>query len=85
MKSIQNVIVLLDLLLMVLENLFGIFLFLTNFRDTNNAKNQESDFSKKATKSVFWHLTSSLEDDNHRTVDFNGDRITFTCQLIEIK
>ena len=39
---------------------------------------------KKINKSVLSHITFYLEDDDHKAVDFNGERISFTCQLIKI-
>ena len=39
---------------------------------------------KKINKSVLSHIRFYLEDDNHKAVDFNGEIISFTCQLIKI-
>ena len=39
---------------------------------------------KKLNKSVLSHITFYLEDDDHKLVDFNGEKITPTCQLIKI-
>ena len=39
---------------------------------------------KKINKSVLSHITFYFEDDDHKTVDFNGETISFTCQLIKI-
>ena len=39
---------------------------------------------KKVNKSVLCHITFYLEDDDHKPVDFNGETISFTCQLIKI-
>ena len=39
---------------------------------------------KKVNKSVLSHITFYFEDDDHKSVDFNGETISFTCQLIEI-
>ena len=36
---------------------------------------------KKVNKSVLSHTTIYLEDDDHNPVDFNGETISFTCQL----
>ena len=36
-------------------------------------------------KSVLSHITFYLEDDDHKAVDFNGEAISFTCQLITIQ
>ena len=38
--------------------------------------------SKKVNKSVLSHITFYLEDDDHKPIDFNGETISFTCQLI---
>ena len=39
---------------------------------------------KKINKSVLSHITFYLEDDDHKSVDFNNETILFTCQLIKI-
>ena len=39
---------------------------------------------KKINRPVLSHITFYLEDDDHRPVDFNGETISFTCQLIKI-
>ena len=39
---------------------------------------------KKINKSVLSLITFYLEDDDHKPVDFNGETISFTCQLIKI-
>ena len=39
---------------------------------------------KKINKSVLSHITFYLEDEDYKAVDFNGDMISFTCQLIKI-
>ena len=35
-------------------------------------------------KSVLSHITFYFEDDDYKTVDFHGETISFTCQLIKI-
>ena len=39
---------------------------------------------KKVNKSVLSHITFYFEDDDHKAVDFNGETISFTCQLNKI-
>ena len=39
---------------------------------------------KKISKSVLSHITFYFEDDDHKPVDFNGETISFICQLIKI-
>ena len=39
---------------------------------------------KKINKSVLSHITSYLEDDDHKPVDFHNETLSFTCQLIKI-
>ena len=39
---------------------------------------------KKMNKSVLSHITFYIEDDDHKSVDFNNETISFTCQLIKI-
>ena len=39
---------------------------------------------KKINKSVQSHITFYFEDDDHKTVDFNGEMATFSCQLLKI-
>ena len=40
---------------------------------------------KRGNKSVLSHITFYLDDDDHRSVDFHGETVSFTCQLIKIK
>ena len=39
---------------------------------------------KRVNKSVLSHIRFYIEDDDHKQVDFNGETISFTCQLIKI-
>ena len=39
---------------------------------------------KKVNKSALSHIIFYLEDDDYKPVDFHGETITFTCQLIKI-
>ena len=39
---------------------------------------------KKVNKSVLSHITLFFEDDEYKAVDYNGETISFTCQLIKI-
>ena len=39
---------------------------------------------KKINKSVLSHIRFYFEDDDHKPDDFNGETISFTCQLIKI-
>ena len=39
---------------------------------------------KKVKKSVLSHITFYFEDDDYKPVDFHGETITFTCQLLKI-
>ena len=39
---------------------------------------------KKIKKSVLSHIAFYIEDDDHKSVDFNNETISFTCQLIKI-
>ena len=39
---------------------------------------------KKIKKSVLSHITFYFEDDDHKPVDFNGETVSFSCQLIKI-
>ena len=39
---------------------------------------------KKINKSVLSHITFYFEDDDHKTVDFHNETISFTCQPIKI-
>ena len=41
-------------------------------------------FFKKIYKSVISHITFYLEDDDHKTVEFHNETISFTCQLFKI-
>ena len=39
---------------------------------------------KNVNKSLLSLITFYLEDDDHKSVDFRNEVISFTCQLIEI-
>ena len=39
---------------------------------------------KKVNNSILSHTTFYFEDDDHKPVDFNGETISFTCQIFEI-
>ena len=39
---------------------------------------------KKISKSVLSHINFCFEDNDHKPADFNGETISFTCQLIKI-
>ena len=39
---------------------------------------------KKINKSILSHITFYSEDDDHESVEFNGETISFTCQLNKI-
>ena len=39
---------------------------------------------KKINKSILSHMTFYFEDDDYKPVDFNGETISFKCQLIKI-
>ena len=39
---------------------------------------------KKVNKSILSHITFYFEDDDHKPVNFNGETVSFTCQLIKI-
>ena len=39
---------------------------------------------RKVIKSALSHKRFFLENDDHKSVDFNGETISFTCQLIKI-
>ena len=39
---------------------------------------------KKINKSVLSHITIYLKDNKYKPVDFIGEKISFTCQLVEI-
>ena len=45
---------------------------------------EPSNFFKKINKPVLSHITFYFEDDDYKPVDFNGETISFTCQLIKI-
>ena len=39
---------------------------------------------KKVNKSVLSYINFYIEDDDYKPIDFNGETISFTCQLIKI-
>ena len=77
-------LVLTYLLLIVLDKVFYTLLLLIRHQDTKFKKNQELNFSKKLNISVLSHIKFYLEDDDHKPVDFNGETISFNCQLIKL-
>ena len=64
---------------MVSENQFHIFLILVHLR----VQEPTIKHFKKVNKSVVWHFTFYLGHDDHRSVDFIGETIRFTFQLIK--
>ena len=48
-------------------------------------KKPKINFLKKITKRVLSHTNFYFDDDDHKPVDFNGETISFTCQLIKKK
>ena len=40
---------------------------------------------KKLNVSVPSHISFYFEEDDHKAVDFNGETISFTCQLTKLK
>ena len=46
-------------------------------------KEPKAKLFKKINKSVLSHIIFYFEDDDHKPVDFNGEPISFTCQLIK--
>ena len=51
----------------------------------HNIKKPRTKLFKKIIKSVLFHFTTYLEDDDYKPVDFNGESISFTCQLNKLK
>ena len=47
-------------------------------------KEPRNKLSKKLNKSVLSRIRFYLEDGDHKPVDFNGETVSFTCQLIKI-
>ena len=47
-------------------------------------KEPKVELFKKINKSILSHITFYLEDDDYKAVDFNGETISFTCQLIKM-
>ena len=48
-------------------------------------KNREGSFLKKIKKPILSNILFYIEDDDHKPVDFNGETISFTCQLNKIR
>ena len=57
---------------------------LTSPRGQKIFKEPKKKLFKKLNESVLSHITFYLEDDDHQAVNFNGESISFTCQLIKI-
>ena len=69
---------------MVTENQFYTLLFFVHHQVRKYTKNLESFFSKSLKKPILSHILFYLQDDDHKDVDFNGNTINFTCELIKI-
>ena len=69
---------------MVAENQFYTLLLLINRLVLNYTKNQEPHFLKKNER-ILSHFIFYFEDNDHKPVEFNGETISFNCQLIKIK
>ena len=65
------------------ENQFCTLLLSVLLRVIKYTKTRSKPF-KRTYKSVLSHITFYLEDDDHKSVQFNGEAIGFTCQLIKI-
>ena len=52
--------------------------------DTKYFASQKQYITKKINKSVLNTITFYLEDDNNEEVEFNGETLTFTIQMIKI-
>ena len=70
---------------MVTENLFCTVLVSFHLLVEKYIKNLETKNFKMLNRSVLSFITFYSEDDDHEPVDFNGETISFTCQLIKIK
>ena len=68
---------------MVSENQFYNHLLLINHPVIKIYKEPKIKFFKK-NKRVLSHITFYLEDDDCKSVNCNGETISFTCQLIKI-
>ena len=69
---------------MVLENRFRIVSLSTKPTGRKIFKEPKIKLLKKINKSVVSHKKFYLENDDHKLVDFNGETISFTCQLVKI-
>ena len=69
---------------MVPENQFCTLLLLVHLHVIKFIIQLKSYFLKQMNKALLSHTTFYLEDDDHKVVDFNGETISFTCQLIKI-
>ena len=72
-----------DLLWTVFVKQFCIDLVSLHHQVIKGTKNLERNFLKR-NKSILSHIKYYLEDDDHRTVDFNNEMLSFNCLLITI-
>ena len=63
------------------ENLFYTLLLCFHHREKIYEEPRVKLF-KNVTKSILSKIRFYLEDDDYKPVDFNGETISFTCQLI---
>ena len=80
-KFIGNVIVLLDLLLLVSGSSFWIVLPFHKPPGQKTQKEIPLKHLKTKLKLFLSHIAFCLEDDNYNPVNFNGETISFTCQI----
>ena len=69
---------------MVPENQFYTLLPLINHQVIKHTKLPESYFLKKTNERVLSHTKFYFEDNDHKPVDFNGEFVSFTSQLIKM-
>ena len=69
---------------MVSENQFFNLLLCLLLQVKKKYKEPRIKLFKKINKPVLSHITFYLKDDDHKPVDFNGETISFTCQLVKL-
>ena len=67
---------------MVSMNQFYNFSLLVDL-EVNIYKEPRNNIFKKLNKSVLFHIKFYVEVDDHKPVDFNGETISFTCQIFK--
>ena len=72
-----------DLLLMVPENLFYAFFLCVRHTGIKYIKKPRIILFEIVKKSILSHISFYVVDNDYKAIDFNGETMSFICQLIK--